>query len=474
MNTRHEYITTHGTRRELDASAPLPVSNPDRAWFVAEGRLDVFLVREGGELGRDHCFSTTSGQVLYGLDPVDGHSLLAVGVPGTVICEIGRDVLARAPEKERVRLVEDHLDNLARGLVGAIEATPQASVPLLPDADAPMERLAVARPVEDAVWVRHKNGGSLYLGMEEIDEASGWFPVDPATWLQAMADSELEVESTAQRLRDTNFRSDLDRYHRTAMRCLILGTALASADRLAALREKTASDVRVTRDGLLKLASIMDDSLEPGVSQDGISGLAAACAMVGRTLGMDFSDTPLSGRTIEEVAESGTMRARRVLLRGDWFREDGGPMVAFLEADKRPLALLPSSPRSYRLHDPRDGSVRDVTRAVAEELEPGALRPVPSPALAQAHAQGHPPVRPARLLAGPGLGGRAGRSPRTHGAGHAHAHPDHLQRHHPRRGAGTADAGGRHPARLHRGLAALRGRQVHRHAPGQVAHGPQP
>ena len=381
MNTRHEYITTHGTRRELDASAPLPVSNPDRAWFVAEGRLDVFLVREGGELGRDHCFSTTSGQVLYGLDPVDGHSLLAVGVPGTVICEIGRDVLARAPEEERVRLVEDHLDNLARGLVGAIESTPQASVPLLPDADAPMERLAVARPVEDAVWVRHRSGGSLYLGMEEVNEASGWFPVDPATWLQAMADSELEVESTAQRLRDTNFRSDLDRYHRTAMRCLILGTALASADRLAALREKTASDVRVTRDGLLKLASIMDDSLEPGVSQDGISGLAAACAMVGRTLGMDFSDTPLSGRTIEEVAESGTMRARRVLLRGDWFREDGGPMVAFLEADKRPVALLPSSPRSYRLHDPRDGSVRDVTRAVAEGLEPGAYalyRPLPS------------------------------------------------------------------------------------------------
>ena len=381
MSIAHEHFTAHGTRRELDASAPLTVSDPDKAWFVAEGRLDVFLVSDTGEMGRDHCFSTTADQVLYGLDPVDGHALLAVGVPGTVIFEIGRDVLAQAPEEVRVRLVDGHLDNLARGLVGAIESTPQASVPLLPDADAPMERLAVARPVEDTVWARHKNGDSLYLGMEEVDDGSGWFPVAPATWLQAMADSELEVRSTARQIRDTNFRSDLDCYHRTAMRCLILTTALASADRLAALREKTASDVRVTRDGLLKLASIMDDSLEPGVSQDGISGLEAACAMVGRALGMDFSGAPLSGRTIEEVAESGTMRARRVLLRGDWFREDGGPMVAFLETDKRPVTLLPSSARSYRLHDPRDGSVRDVTRAVAEELEPGAYslyRPLPS------------------------------------------------------------------------------------------------
>ncbi|WP_172677051.1 ABC transporter transmembrane domain-containing protein [Salidesulfovibrio brasiliensis] len=149
-----------------------------------------------------------------------------------------------------------------------------------------------------------------------------------------------------------------------------------------ALREKTAADVRVTRGGLLKLASIMDSSIEASGIHDTENNLVRACSVVARKLGVDFSQlpTPVSGNTVEEVAESANMRARRVLLRQGWHKQDGGPLVGFLGKNKQPVALLPVSARSYSLHIPETGETTPVTKELLEELEPVAYtfyRPLP-------------------------------------------------------------------------------------------------
>ena len=63
-----------------------------------------------------------------------------------------------------------------------------------------------------------------------------------------------------------------------------------------------------------------------------------------------------------------------MILRDDWWRRDNGPLVAFLVLDeepkaRRPVALLPTSPRSYELVDPGDAAraCRSTPR-VAETL----------------------------------------------------------------------------------------------------------
>ena len=62
-----------------------------------------------------------------------------------------------------------------------------------------------------------------------------------------------------------------------------------------------------------------------------------------------------------------------MILRDDWWRRDNGPLVGFLaldpeQKDKRPVALLPVSARSYEMVDPAAGTRVRVDAAVAESL----------------------------------------------------------------------------------------------------------
>jgi ABC-type bacteriocin/lantibiotic exporter with double-glycine peptidase domain len=76
------------------------------------------------------------------------------------------------------------------------------------------------------------------------------------------------------------------------------------------------------------------------------------------------------------------IRTRGVLLEGDWYRHESGPLLGFhLEPDDRvhPVAILPSR-RGYVVRDPTDRSTRRVTAALVEQLHPQAYQfYVPAP-----------------------------------------------------------------------------------------------
>lgn len=360
------------------------MSGCDDVWLVESGRIDLFLIQgdDGEHAERTRIYSVEAGHAVFCQQGVVGQRLLGVGTPGTVAYRLERNGLAEMETSSLAALVDTHLDNVTAAMARDIEVIPEAEVTLSIGEPLEAAQLSVARS-EESVWIRQAEGASLYMGMEDVGENSAWYPVTPHGWIQPLRDVTMEFRTTAEMVQDDEFWTVFDLFQATAMRCLSLGAAFASADRLVALREKAATDIRVTRGGLLKLASIMDSSIEAPSAHDSSDALATACAMVARHIGVDVSslDGPLNGTTVEEVAESGSMRSRRVLLRGDWFQEDGGPLVAFMEADKRPVALIPISPTSYSLHDPKDDSIRSVTKDTQDELEPAAYslyRPLPA------------------------------------------------------------------------------------------------
>ena len=60
---------------------------------------------------------------------------------------------------------------------------------------------------------------------------------------------------------------------------------------------------------------------------------------------------------------------RQILLKERWWRQDNGPLLAYQEEDKRPVALLPKSSRSYVLFDPVEKTRTKVTAKIADKLE---------------------------------------------------------------------------------------------------------
>jgi ATP-binding cassette subfamily C protein len=86
---------------------------------------------------------------------------------------------------------------------------------------------------------------------------------------------------------------------------------------------------------------------------------------------------------VASIARASRVRLRRVLLKGDWWRQDNGPLLAFTQ-DQHPVALLPNSPTGYDLADPVAAVRTPVTAAIAAGLAPFAhtfYRPFPAQAL---------------------------------------------------------------------------------------------
>ena len=118
--------------------------------------------------------------------------------------------------------------------------------------------------------------------------------------------------------------------------------------------------------------------------------LFAACSLVGSFAGIDVkfpehskheSESP---NVLDDIAKESRFRYREILLRGAWWREDHGAILAFIEEDKRPVALIPLSPNTYELHDPHNQTKSKITLQSAEKLLPFAFefyRPFPNKAM---------------------------------------------------------------------------------------------
>ena len=113
--------------------------------------------------------------------------------------------------------------------------------------------------------------------------------------------------------------------------------------------------------------------------------LLVTCRLVGDALGMTIRANRSLGSAshadpLAEIAAASRIRTRQVLLRGEWWRWDNGPLLAYREADNQPVALLPRGAQQYVLVDPLDRTPTPVSVEIAATLASFAVmfyRPLP-------------------------------------------------------------------------------------------------
>ena len=71
---------------------------------------------------------------------------------------------------------------------------------------------------------------------------------------------------------------------------------------------------------------------------------------------------------IMEIARASRLRVRRTMLRADWWRRDGGPLVTWYGDARRPVAIVPVAGRGYVMVDPETGARHRVDRVLASQL----------------------------------------------------------------------------------------------------------
>jgi NHLM bacteriocin system ABC transporter ATP-binding protein len=391
-----------GRLLEPQPNHPFSIQAPESVWIVRSGKLDIFMVHSAnGELAgaRHHVLRVEQGHAVFGMCPVElsETAIVATATPGTqLLCfsQSGLRALTCPPDPEisadALTLLEDWIFSL--GAAASAAAPPRIFIEFEPGAilEATSEPKPIL-PVKGILWLEHVQGASRFLNNPEIDPIGNrtYFPLSRHGWLQPAPQSRiLSMESQEWQKADPQWRS-LQTFHHSVLQCLILNRRLVEDRERKRLLSQAESDVAIVHGALSRLASPLQGERKLLLSDD--AGLTdptlLACEAVGRSLGVKIVPPAKMQRGVNlmdpvaSIARASDVRCRVVALKGKWWADTSGPLVAFRDTDNHPQALLPSSNRGYDLYDPVERKTIPVNAVVALTLNGFAYafyRPLPN------------------------------------------------------------------------------------------------
>lgn len=311
MESYLEAFRVNGKLITIEGNRPLLMNKPHLIWMVAQGSVDIFSVElTGGQaLGvRQFLFNMEKGNLIFGIEPVGDErqiALLASGVVGTKLIEM--------PLSDFIKMWETDpkiFDTLVK---------PWTSV--------------LSQFIEDKIKA---NGEMCAETCKEISDV----PAYNALALQMIYKDKLEAK-VKERQRFIDKQKNDEWFVKKSM------SALASVSQ-----------------------SSNNDFKEEEVTDD---PLLTACRLIGKFMKVKI-EVPafmkkgeVSKDPLNDILKASQMRMRQVVLSERWWRQDNGPLIAYMEEDNRPVALIPKSPSVYELHDP----TRNVKVKVNEEIAQG-------------------------------------------------------------------------------------------------------
>ncbi|CAA7626636.1 ABC transporter [Candidatus Terasakiella magnetica] len=377
-----------GTREPLPTNALIHLTADHRLWLVETGTIDIFAVEKDadGRLGRRHHLHSVTGPGLMagmnqtGAAPLDVE-LLAVS-RGAALVALDAAVMGISPVAMTVQaplawLLDRWIEGIGTGLSRNFAPRSTQTVPLPPSGRAQPPDGTVISGHKGVVWAHITGGSGRYMGIDDMAaDGRAMIPLSPETWLAPVENLDVTGYATTGLVITAHWWRHIQVFHDAFLRCLSLSLdnqRKLEGWRLQKRAGKIADALGATFDRFAQLVGVSTEVL-PGENPD--NALAVACASACRPLGIVIEQTPQLIRrrgddhplTVEEVARSARIRARQVALRGEWWTQDLGPLVAFAGDDDRPLALVPTSKGGYRVHDPVHASEYALDTALAESL----------------------------------------------------------------------------------------------------------
>jgi NHLM bacteriocin system ABC transporter ATP-binding protein len=348
-------------------------------WLVVRGDADVFAelpddAPEGG--GRRGLFRLGEGAVLFPFAaPAGAIRLVAVAAVDGELARVRRaDVEALPAAAEGLCGAADAwLAALSRAVVGEPAGADAAT--LDPGADVRLGVHARVCARGSGVWAEVSAGALAFAGtaMPAREGGATVVPLAPGAWASAAHNRAARVtgRSTRELQARGSLAADLDAFHALVARVLAAQGRQQRADEAIRLRDRRAERAAMLDESLHHVHAVLDR--HPPPLHPGGEPLLAALRVVAEASGItlrpvrDVRVLLAAKDPLGALTRASGIFSRRVELGGTWWQQDLGPLLAF-RRDGGPVALLPVSPRRYRLVDAAAGTSAAVTPAVAATL----------------------------------------------------------------------------------------------------------
>ena len=369
---------------------PLRLDDPNTAWIVEQGTVDVFAVEYESDRTAStfkHMIRARRGRLLFGENAGDsGLRLVAKGLPGAMVRPAPlAELLERLREETADTALTEQVDawvhEFAEAIARDIDPRPRADSLLGTESATTVS--GVVSSERGVVWLDGRGAQAAYLGTEEAGSGpSGAMPVSPGTWVTLPEPAKVEGLSSADMSPADLLLLHLPEFHRLALAAESLNRLLLLADETNLQRDRTTwrrSDKAASRD---RLFSVIDDFRQ---EYDASSGLVAALQIVCAYEGIPLRapETAQEKEDLDALLTASGLRARSVRLEEEdrWWYGDSGAIIASRKDDGQPVALLPGRLGWYRCVDPLSGESRRVTARAAAGFDAEAVmvyRPLPT------------------------------------------------------------------------------------------------
>lgn len=387
-----------GKRIEAGANRSFTLSDPETIWFISSGRSDVFASRMNGttpEGARFHLFRADENQLLFGMPREHVMGLVISQMPDTEIISFPISRLRDMAQNTQYRALLMQLTDAWIEKLGGTATTkipPKDYKAFETGRQITLKANQSARPKKGVMWVKQLEGESLYVGNESVPFPMDTFiPLSAQTWIETKQNSVFEFMTSDEYFVMYPEWDGIHLFHNLLLTCIQLRFEEVQENQAARLQARTVSDRMQVENAFNKLAGTMGAyAAETTSILYDTDPLFVVSQIVGDEIGLVMKPDPGWDRSSSNKSErlalitrASQVRTRQVALRGDWWLVDNGPLIAYVESSKRPVALLREK-EGYQLYDPVDREYRTVTPEIAAELDPFAqmfYRPFPAQAL---------------------------------------------------------------------------------------------
>jgi NHLM bacteriocin system ABC transporter ATP-binding protein len=370
----------------LEPGETLALDQAKKAYAVTLGKIEIYaiLVNDGVRSGRHFLLPVGRGGLIAPLATATGKlALIAVAIEATQLNPISlTDLASQAVVPEQRSRVAGELDGWIEGLAAAVSLAvgppPADTTAVTAGPPVPVLAGAAVTSRSGVAWFDSSNA-PLYCGAKPLAEidASPVIALAGGTWLAVTAPGSLTVQTTAEILAQPQWPRRLGGVH--ACMFAVIADALRARDTAAraVLETRTAGSGRT----LQRMFARFDGVLGPIAPQTTMAHaadepLVAPFISLAAVLGIDLTgrqrDLLARCRTVDEAARAVRLRNRPVALRGNWRQQDLGPLIGFLDEERRAVALIPGGAGKWRMVETEGAKPVPINDALAARVAPTA------------------------------------------------------------------------------------------------------
>lgn len=375
---------------QLGANKPFFLDRNDHFWVVASGEVDLYFVKRNREnqleSSRNYVYTASKGDILFSLKTgtnFNEFSLIAVSSNSKLI-EVHKSYIGNLNKQQLNTKIERWVSSLSTFVHQ--ENKPKVYHNLDETGIINLKKDEIAYPAKGLFWANINQGSVAIYGDSNLIETDTYsknilLPITKELWVKSQdGKTELELFDTSTILfDDITLMLSIHHLQDYFFERLKKEFYLKIEKEENGISLKTSSDKKAIQASLAGLKSIVLENNEQQVFSNisSTNQLLAACQLVGKSVGFKFVEPKyirdyehnLTGQ-LDAIVQVSNVRARKVILRGRWWEEENGSLLAFTRDDKKPVALIQESSGAYFIQRPEDKTKEKVTAEIAQNLEP--------------------------------------------------------------------------------------------------------